>query len=1401
MDEEEANLLALLDDPTFPEHGRRNDVPSFVPSSRAQSSAIGSNSSGWTCAACTLDNKAVFKACEACGQAKPAGKPAAAVGGGRAAAATQGSSAAAGKGDERRNSAAAASIRPPAAAATHATASASFSSRHSGLSTRAVSMDTGVVVLGDGCTPQEERAAQVLYETIEEKVRRQRSAQGAGSLHSTCWRDPSFPPDDSSLGGGVELVMRFASSSCGTPARAVQVPILWRPLGQLADEHGLLGPGVTVDTVGALRSYASVPAAAPGGSSNYVTPAAAAAAPPPYTRPPTADALYLADQIYQGFRNEAIRARNSAVRAHNERIAVYNAAVRALRRGESLEPFVSTLAPEADLERLPTAVTGLPSGLEWCVRRDRFRAVDVVQGGLGVCWLVSAMSVVAERSHLIERLFVNTSAPVASGPSHGPGEGSTSHRRHAGYLPLLPSGVYQVRLCLQGSWRVVTVDSFIPVNGYTGKPAFTSCRRRQAWALLLEKAAAKACGSYAALQSGNVSEGLSMLTGAPTLSIHVRTGETTSEQHARYNEQERAGERGMGTDRCFTDADEATVDLTDDFNSERAGATAGPGNDEEEEEMHAVLKPLPLFPSWECVYGSVPGEASLTRLWLRLQSYFLAGYLTGCSVGHEPGGLWGRSVAVRATYSEPQEWIEAQKIHESELESLGLVLNHAYSLLQVYLCASTGARLVQLRNPWSHATGERQGQDDTDGEGDVVVIDEARPGTRRREGVYTGPWSDGCPRWNEARYRAARDHCGPYQQAASGVFWMAFEDFARHFHQVDVAKVRGFRPLSSSDGTSGGLSPESAWCTTRVLMPLSRALGALCPMLQLNPLATTDVEICATVVNEHWPGWSVVHAIGTSEAGDRRQLEGVGAGGGAGTAQTRLARPEASAAIYPRHSSAKLWSRAAENWLERDLAVPSQLLSLPSTLLGTSSRGSGAASGAGATASMVKSSLNERVPLEHSGVDLSLILVEDLLSHTNSAASAVHTIPGLGPGPRERSRNSYASPPPKQPPSSSVDSALPGMLSPGSFPALPRAVFASPSRGFGMTKASQPPPVSQAHHAYELTGMRVLAGRRRVRTRVVQMEAMLDAGPVKPGTAAADVTRLYYLMPLSLQHWLMPYMSLVAGERTGSTRVLLEIHSAQPVLIEPVSSSQPSALFPHGEAAWLSLDGEEGKSTTSLLTRALTARTVAYGAETALSSTKKDGPRLWTHQDGAGAFLCARNPHPVHAAEVKLDLTVDVQAASPSMLAHVSQRMPLLLDVSAGPGQGAVEELQGPGTEQAAAFLGACLGRHSSGSGCASGSHPLCIRGRAEPRRGHGRAWTLSAGTVDVLPPLSTALLQFCASSHLPLALPLAHTNGRGTGQHGKAVGELEDEEEEVESGGYNTSWSTGIAARWPIAR
>jgi len=141
----------------------------------------------------------------------------------------------------------------------------------------------------------------------------------------------------------------------------------------------------------------------------------------------------------------------------------------------------------------------LAANEDWQLLRGRPRAEDVRQGELGDCWFLSSLAALAEYQ---DGRFLRALLPEQSS--------------------LSPAGIYMVRLCLGGFWREVIVDDRLPSLGggqYHQQLAYCSTLRLQLWASIIEKAFAKACGSYEALVGGQPSEALAVLTGWPCMVI------------------------------------------------------------------------------------------------------------------------------------------------------------------------------------------------------------------------------------------------------------------------------------------------------------------------------------------------------------------------------------------------------------------------------------------------------------------------------------------------------------------------------------------------------------------------------------------------------------------------------------------------------------------------------------------------------------------------------------------------------------------------------------------------------------------------------------------------------------------------------------------------------------------
>ena len=113
-------------------------------------------------------------------------------------------------------------------------------------------------------------------------------------------------------------------------------------------------------------------------------------------------------------------------------------------------------------------------------------ASEVEQGLLGDCWLAAALSIVTQQPLLLHALFAGAD---------------------------VRAGVYTVRLFHDGHHRFITVDDFVPVLASSGLPVFAHAKSRQElWVPILEKAFAKLYGSYAAIESGQLTDALVCLT-------------------------------------------------------------------------------------------------------------------------------------------------------------------------------------------------------------------------------------------------------------------------------------------------------------------------------------------------------------------------------------------------------------------------------------------------------------------------------------------------------------------------------------------------------------------------------------------------------------------------------------------------------------------------------------------------------------------------------------------------------------------------------------------------------------------------------------------------------------------------------------------------------------------------
>lgn len=126
---------------------------------------------------------------------------------------------------------------------------------------------------------------------------------------------------------------------------------------------------------------------------------------------------------------------------------------------------------------------------------DDISSEDIIQGALGDCYFLAAVSSIAEHPHRLERLLLS--------------------KEHRG------DGIFAVALCLNGVWEEVLLDDFAPCTR-AGELAFNKSKSDELWVVLLEKAWAKVHGGYLNIEAGLTREALRDLTGASAKTFFLR---------------------------------------------------------------------------------------------------------------------------------------------------------------------------------------------------------------------------------------------------------------------------------------------------------------------------------------------------------------------------------------------------------------------------------------------------------------------------------------------------------------------------------------------------------------------------------------------------------------------------------------------------------------------------------------------------------------------------------------------------------------------------------------------------------------------------------------------------------------------------------------------------------------
>lgn len=147
--------------------------------------------------------------------------------------------------------------------------------------------------------------------------------------------------------------------------------------------------------------------------------------------------------------------------------------------------------PEVEWVRIPELDPSKPFRLF----EGAIEPADLIQGQVGDCYLISALASLAETPAAIRSVVLNAERSAR--------------------------GQYSVRVFdgVARKWEVVTVDDFVPVKKGTREPLMIRPHGNEIWACVIEKALAKYCGSYHALEAGHTEWAWHALTGDPAFHL------------------------------------------------------------------------------------------------------------------------------------------------------------------------------------------------------------------------------------------------------------------------------------------------------------------------------------------------------------------------------------------------------------------------------------------------------------------------------------------------------------------------------------------------------------------------------------------------------------------------------------------------------------------------------------------------------------------------------------------------------------------------------------------------------------------------------------------------------------------------------------------------------------------
>ena len=162
--------------------------------------------------------------------------------------------------------------------------------------------------------------------------------------------------------------------------------------------------------------------------------------------------------------------------------------------------FIDKLKGHENLKEFETKMPGLINRMiwvratdvykKWDIIENKIEIRDIIQGNLGDCYFLSALSALTRYPYLIAEKF------------------RSKNFNEEGY--------YEVILFIDGEWQVVFVDDYFPYDRDQKKFIGARPHNNELWAIILEKAWIKINGGYTNSSGGLFSEAILSLTGFPT---------------------------------------------------------------------------------------------------------------------------------------------------------------------------------------------------------------------------------------------------------------------------------------------------------------------------------------------------------------------------------------------------------------------------------------------------------------------------------------------------------------------------------------------------------------------------------------------------------------------------------------------------------------------------------------------------------------------------------------------------------------------------------------------------------------------------------------------------------------------------------------------------------------------